>query len=77
MQPYESVQEAKKVIKKKDWTKSDKVFASGKRKTCSSLAILKPGSGKVTINREPFIRYFPCPMDRRHVLKAIEIAGFI
>jgi len=38
---------------------------------------LKTGSGIVKINRIPFVRYFPCPMDRRHVLKPIEIAGFL
>lgn len=51
------------------------MLGAGKRKSCSAFCILKPGTGVVRVNKGEFIRYFPCPMERRKCLKAIEIAG--
>ncbi|MFO0131609.1 MAG: 30S ribosomal protein S9 [bacterium] len=50
-------------------------MATGKRKSCKVVVILKPGKGIVKINRTDFIKYFPCPIERRKCLKAMEMAG--
>ena len=52
--------------------------ATGRRKTSVARIILRPGEGKVQINRRPFEEYFPTPALRVHVeepLRAAELAG--
>ena len=39
---------------KRDYTKSDRVIATGKRKSCNVVVTLKPGKGIVKINRTDF-----------------------
>jgi ribosomal protein S9 len=73
--PYEPPKEKQSNIKKKDWSNIDRVMGTGKRKSCRAICIIKPGKGVVTVNKEAFIRYFPCPLERRKCLKAMDIAG--
>jgi len=75
VQPYQEKQVSKNLEEKQSLNENEKVIGVGKRKACSVTCILKPGKGVVTVNKEAFIRYFPCPMDRRKCLKSMEIAG--
>ena len=34
-------------------------YGTGRRKTSTARVYLRPGTGEVTINRQPFERYFP------------------
>ncbi len=52
--------------------------ATGRRKTSVARVILRPGEGKVIVNRRPFERYFPSEALRVEVqqpLVATETAG--
>ena len=52
--------------------------ATGRRKTSAARVILKPGEGKVTVNRRTFESYFPTNALRTEVLEpfvATELQG--
>lgn len=52
--------------------------ATGRRKTSVARVILRPGEGKVVVNRRPLERYFPSQALRSEVqqpLLATELAG--
>lgn len=48
----------------------------GKRKTAVALAAVKPGSGKITINRRPLLKYFTIAMQRSTIMKPIKQSGY-
>jgi small subunit ribosomal protein S9 len=55
-----------------------KYRATGRRKTSIARVVLKPGEGKVSVNRRPFEAYFPLEALRVEVqapLAAAELAG--
>jgi small subunit ribosomal protein S9 len=59
-------------------TESIQFRATGRRKTSVARVILRPGSGKLTVNRRPFEEYFPAEAQRlelRQPLVATETEG--
>lgn len=49
-------------------------FGKGTRKRCNCLAVVKPGTGVVTVNGLPFLHYFPMTHLRIGILKPVEVA---
>jgi small subunit ribosomal protein S9 len=59
-------------------TESIQFRATGRRKTSVARVILRPGSGKLTVNRRPVEDYFPAEalrMELRQPLAATETEG--
>jgi small subunit ribosomal protein S9 len=59
-------------------TESLQFRATGRRKRSVARVILKPGSGKLTVNRRPFEEYFPAEalrLELRQPLVATETEG--
>lgn len=54
----------------------DKIIAStGKRKTSIARVLVQPGSGQITINRRPFLDYFPRETAQLIVKQPLELAN--
>ena len=50
-------------------------LGTGRRKASVARVRIRPGEGKVTINRRPLNEYFPNEQDRRNVLEPLEESG--
>jgi small subunit ribosomal protein S9 len=50
-------------------------YGTGRRKEAVARVWLKPGSGRITINRRPFEDYFPVETMRHEVLKPLKAVG--
>ena len=48
------------------------VVATGRRKTAVSSVRLRPGTGKVNVNKEAFEKYFPLEIQRNTILSPFE-----
>lgn len=48
-------------------------LATGRRKTAVAQVRLLPGSGKITINKKPFVEYFPIEIYRMNTLRPLEV----
>ena len=55
--------------------KTGEILATGRRKTASARVRLKSGTGKITINRRPFQRYFPVEDHRIVAMRPLVEAG--
>lgn len=60
-------------------TKKDKVsgdcLGTGRRKTAIARVRVRPGSGKITINRRELAHYFPMVSQQQTVLDALDTTG--
>ena len=56
---------------KKDKLTGD-ALGTGRRKTAVARVRLRPGSGKITVNKLPFEEYFPEETQRKKVLTVLE-----
>lgn len=56
---------------KKDKISGD-ALGTGRRKSAVARVRLKPGSGKITINKRAFDDYFPVESQRRSILSVLE-----
>ena len=54
-------------------TLTDRVFATGKRKTAVARVILRPGTGNILVNDRPYDQYFPRPASQLLILQPFEI----
>lgn len=50
-------------------------YATGRRKTSSARVFLRPGSGRIMINRRPLDEYFGRETSRMVVRQSVESAG--
>jgi len=48
------------------------VVATGRRKTAVSSVRLRPGTGKINVNKETFEKYFPLEIQRNTILSPFE-----
>ena len=48
-------------------------LATGRRKTAVAQVRLIPGTGKITINKLPFIEYFPIEIYRMNTMRPLEV----
>ena len=53
----------------------DEVQAVGRRKSAVAGVRLRPGTGKVTVNKREFEQYFPCDALRGYVTQPLMITG--
>ena len=53
----------------------DVIHAVGRRKTASCRVHLKPGSGKITVNKRAFENYFPVEADRGYATQPLALTG--
>ena len=53
-------------------TKVIDALGTGRRKTSVARVRIRPGSGKITINKRELDEYFPVPQDRNAVLAPLE-----
>ncbi len=51
---------------------STAIIAVGRRKTSTARVMLKPGSGKCTVNNKDIAVYFPRGTHRLHILEAMK-----
>jgi len=59
---------------KKDKRNGD-ALGTGRRKTAVARVRIRPGSGKILINRRELADFFPSEQDRRTVLQPLEQSG--
>ncbi len=50
-------------------------LGTGRRKSSVARVRIRPGTGKITINKRNFEHYFPIEQDRRTVLGPLEVSG--
>ena len=50
-------------------------LGTGRRKSSVARVRIRPGTGKITINKRNFEDYFPIEQDRRTVLGPLEVSG--
>ncbi len=50
-------------------------LGTGRRKSAVARVRIRPGSGKITINKRDLETYFPCAQDQRTVLEVLEAVG--
>lgn len=48
-----------------------RAYGKGHRKTCDAFAIIQEGSGKITINKKPFLDYFTQSSHRNLIIKPL------
>jgi small subunit ribosomal protein S9 len=54
-------------------TTDNRTYASGKRKTATARVWIKPGTGKITVNKREFNDYFVRETSRMIVLQPLEL----
>lgn len=52
-------------------------YGTGKRKTSVARVFLRPGSGKITVNRREFEEYFTTPAQRAYVMTPLEVTAMV
>lgn len=62
------------VAVKKDKINND-ALGTGRRKTSVARVRIRPGSGKIVINKKEIEAYFPNEQDRRALIQPLEAAG--
>ncbi len=50
-----------------------RTVGTAKRKTSRAVVYIKAGSGKITVNRKPFLHYFRIPLQRHQLLLPVEV----
>ncbi len=53
--------------------KKEQYYGTGRRKTCTARVFLRPGTGKITINRNSLEEYFGRPTARMMVCQPLEL----
>lgn len=48
-------------------------LATGRRKTAIAQVRMLPGTGKITVNKTPFVEYFPIEIDRMIAMRPLEV----
>jgi small subunit ribosomal protein S9 len=61
------------VAVKKDKINGD-ALGTGRRKSSVARVRIRPGTGKILINKRPFEEYFPVDQDRRQIVDTLELA---
>ncbi len=56
-------------------TRSDEVNAVGRRKGAVARVRMRPGKGRIVVNRREFTEYFPCKTVRGYVEQPLLITG--
>jgi small subunit ribosomal protein S9 len=54
-------------------TSSNKIYATGKRKTAVARVFMSPGSGKITVNKRPADDYFVRETNRMVMRQSLEL----
>ncbi len=62
------------VAVKKDKINGD-ALGTGRRKSSVARVRVRPGSGKVVINKKPYEEYFCIEQDRRQIVDVLDMAG--
>src|SRR6056297_1408493 len=62
------------VAVKKDKINGD-ALGTGRRKSSVARVRIRPGSGKIVVNKRPYDEYFTVDQDRRHVVDTLELVG--
>ena len=52
--------------------RTGEALGTGRRKSSVARVRIRPGSGKITINKRPLEDYFQCDQDRRTVLEVLD-----
>lgn len=76
MDDYEIEQEKVEIKKKSQVVNKVKVYGAGKRKTATCLCEFRQGSGRITVNKKPYLRYFLFHTERTNVIRPIAITNF-
>lgn len=51
---------------------TEQAYGTGRRKTATARVFIKPGSGQITVNKQPLEEYFGRPSGRMIVRQALE-----
>ena len=62
------------VAVKKDKINGD-ALGTGRRKSSVARVRVRPGSGKVVVNKKPYDEYFCIEQDRRQVVDVLDLTG--
>ncbi len=54
---------------------NDYIWATGRRKESSAQVRIRPGSGKVVVNKRDFDSYFPTESVRGYILQPMQVTG--
>lgn len=54
---------------------TNSIWGLGRRKTSIARVYLRPGTGKVTVNKRPLEQFFTIERRRKHLLRPLELAG--
>ncbi len=58
-------------------TEAVQYYGTGRRKTSIARVYLRPGQGQITVNRRPFVDYFPRESLRLLVAQPLELTGTV
>ena len=56
-------------------SKTDTIWGLGRRKTSVARVYLRPGTGKITVNKRPVDEFFTIDRRRNEVKQALELVG--
>ena len=56
-------------------SKTDSIWGLGRRKTSVARVYLRPGTGKITVNKRPVDEFFTIDRRRNEVKQALELVG--
>ena len=62
------------VAVKKDKINGD-ALGTGRRKSAIARVRIRPGQGRITVNKKPFDEFFPIENDQAQVLQSLQITG--
>ena len=54
---------------------NDYIWATGRRKQASAQVRIRPGNGKVAVNKRTFNEYFPNDAVRGYILQPMQVTG--
>ncbi|MBI2468028.1 MAG: 30S ribosomal protein S9 [Candidatus Rokubacteria bacterium] len=58
-------------------TEAVQYYGTGRRKTSIARVYLRPGQGQITVNRRPFVDYFPRESLRLLIAQPLELTGTV
>ena len=56
-------------------TETNVIHAIGRRKTASARIHMKPGTGKITVNKRAFEEYFPTGIQQSYAMQPLVLTG--
>ncbi len=62
-------------VKQENPKKKERIIFVGRRKTSVARVMLKPGSGKIIVNKRPLEEYFTILRLQKHATEAFDISG--